>query len=159
LAVFDYAVNSGPNRAIKALQAVIGVAVDGIVGPITLAAAGRARPRVVINALCDQRMGFLGKLGTFVTFGKGWTSRVRSVREAALAMAGDIKTSTQQEGFPMLDGYKTYIVSAIMLLVGAAQLLGIDLPAFDQASAGNLIIEALAFVFLRKSVKGGLAQS
>lgn len=159
LAVFDYAVNSGPVRAIKALQTNLRVPADGIVGPVTLGALARAQPRGVINALCDQRLGFLGKLGTFATFGKGWTSRVSAVRAAALAMAGESKTSTQLEGFPMLDGYKTYIVSAIMLLVGLAQLLGIDLPAFDQASAGNLIIEALAFVFLRKSVKGALTPS
>jgi lysozyme family protein len=159
LAVFDYAVNSGPSRAVKALQSGLRVPADGIVGPVTLGAVGRAQPSVVINALCEQRLGFLGKLGTFVTFGKGWTSRVTSIRAAALAMAGEIKTSTQLEELPMLSGYKTYIVSAIMLLVGLAQLLGVELPAFEQASAGNLIIEALAFVFLRKSVKGTLTPS
>ncbi|MBJ6987311.1 glycoside hydrolase family 108 protein [Devosia sp. MC521] len=159
LAVFDYAVDSGPSRAIKALQVCLAVPADGMIGPVTLGALARARPRLLINALCDQRMGFLGKLGTFVTFGKGWTRRVSLVRTAALGMAGENQTSTQLEGLPMLDGYKTYIVSTIMLLVGLAQLLGIDLPAFDQASVGNLIIVALAFVFLRKSVKGVLAQS
>src|SRR5690606_33792979 len=37
-AVFDFAVNSGPSRAAKYLQAVLGVAQDGKIGPQTLAA-------------------------------------------------------------------------------------------------------------------------
>src|SRR5690606_12170295 len=37
-AVFDFAVNSGPGRAIRFMQAVAGVSQDGIVGPATLAA-------------------------------------------------------------------------------------------------------------------------
>lgn len=41
LATFDFAVNSGPERALRTLQAVLGVAVDAIVGPETLASAGR----------------------------------------------------------------------------------------------------------------------
>src|SRR5215217_895085 len=37
LALFDYAVNSGPDRAIRALQAELDVAADGQIGPLTLA--------------------------------------------------------------------------------------------------------------------------
>ncbi|MCD6073099.1 MAG: hypothetical protein K0S42_3615 [Microvirga sp.] len=44
LAVFDLAVNSGPARAVRMLQTVLGVAVDGIVGPVTLEAAWQAEP-------------------------------------------------------------------------------------------------------------------
>jgi hypothetical protein len=40
LAVFDFAVNSGPARAVKALQRELGVAQDGLVGPVTLGALG-----------------------------------------------------------------------------------------------------------------------
>ena len=39
LAVFDLAVHSGPLRAVRLLQAVLGVEADGIVGPVTLGAA------------------------------------------------------------------------------------------------------------------------
>jgi lysozyme family protein len=38
----------------------------------------------IINAVCDQRMAFLRGLGTFATFGKGWTRRVTEVRALAL---------------------------------------------------------------------------
>ncbi|WP_095091401.1 glycoside hydrolase family 108 protein [Mesorhizobium sophorae] len=86
-AVFDFAVNSGPGRAAKALQAALGVAQDGRIGPATLAAA-RARPAgVTIDALCDARLAFLKRLPTWATFGRGWSDRVTSVRAQALLMS------------------------------------------------------------------------
>jgi len=54
----------------------------------------------------------------------------------------------------ILSGYRTYIAAAIMLATGIAQMLGIDLPAFDGQSAGQLVIEAIAIIFLRKGMKG-----
>ena len=84
-AVFDFAVNSGVSRASKYLQAVLGVAQDGQIGARTLAAI--TSPVKTINALCDRRMGFLRNLGTFLTFGNGWTRRVQGVRADALEMA------------------------------------------------------------------------
>ncbi|BAV46402.1 Uncharacterized protein MLTONO_1499 [Mesorhizobium loti] len=86
-AVFDFAVNSGPGRAAKYLQASVGVPQDGRIGPATLAAA-RARPAgVVIDQLCDARLAFLKRLSTWATFGRGWSDRVRSVRAEALLMS------------------------------------------------------------------------
>ena len=84
-AVFDFAVNSGVGRASKYLQAVLGVAQDGVIGAKTLAAV--QSPYNAINALCDRRMSFLRNLKTFLTFGKGWTRRVQDVRAHALEMA------------------------------------------------------------------------
>src|SRR5690606_17530851 len=69
LAVFDYAVNSGPDRAVRGLQSALGVVVDGIVGPNTLEAARKADAARVINAVCDARLSFLRSLSNFVTFG------------------------------------------------------------------------------------------
>lgn len=86
-AVFDFAVNSGPGRAAKYLQANVGVSQDGRIGPATLAAT-RARPAgVVIDQLCDARLAFLKRLPTWTTFGRGWSDRVRSVRAQALLMS------------------------------------------------------------------------
>ncbi|MBB6412201.1 glycoside hydrolase family 108 protein [Mesorhizobium sangaii] len=86
-AVFDFAVNSGPGRAAKTLQAALGVAQDGRIGPATLAAA-RAKPAgVTIDALCDARLAFLERLPTWATFGRGWSDRVTSVRAQALLMS------------------------------------------------------------------------
>ena len=85
-AVFDYAVNSGPGRAIKALQGVLGVEPDGEIGPVTLAALKTASPVTVVNELCTQRLEFLKNLSTWPTFGKGWSRRVASVREDSLQL-------------------------------------------------------------------------
>ncbi|CDX39898.1 conserved hypothetical protein [Mesorhizobium sp. SOD10] len=86
-AVFDFAVNSGPGRAARYLQAVLGVGQDGRIGPATLAAARTKPTGVVIDALCDARLAFLEKLSTWPSFGRGWSARVASVRRQALLMS------------------------------------------------------------------------
>lgn len=86
-AVFDFAVNSGPGRAAKYLQAACSVTQDGKIGPATLAAV-RAKPAgVIIDTLCDERLSFLKRLPTWGTFGRGWSDRVKSVRSQALLMS------------------------------------------------------------------------
>jgi lysozyme family protein len=86
-AVFDFAVNSGPGRAAKYLQAVVGATEDGRIGPATLGAV-KARPAgVVIDGLCDARLAFLKRLSTWPTFRRGWSDRVGSVRAEALLLS------------------------------------------------------------------------
>ncbi len=87
-AVFDYGVNSGISRSAKVLQKIVGAKVDGMIGPKTIAAIQSANAsKAIINAICDERLGFLQHLGIWRIFGKGWGRRVREVRAAALAMA------------------------------------------------------------------------
>jgi lysozyme family protein len=83
LAVFDLAVNSGPGRSIRLLQQALGVPMDGVLGPRTLAALAEAAPLTVIDALTDLRLSFLRQLATWPVFGRGWEKRVRSVQQAA----------------------------------------------------------------------------
>lgn len=80
-AAFDFGVNSGPNRAVKVLQDVVGVKADGWIGEQTLAAV-RDYPggvSALIIAYCASRMAFLkrlkGKTG-WPANGRGWTIRV-----------------------------------------------------------------------------------
>ena len=54
LMMFDMAVNAGPARAAKLLQQCLGVAQDGRIGPITLAAAKR-KPRWISSSLSARR--------------------------------------------------------------------------------------------------------
>jgi lysozyme family protein len=75
-ALFDYAVNSGPGRAVKDLQRVLGVKVDGLVGLETLAAVESKNVVAQIEALCERRYRFVSGLKTFAVFGKGWTRRI-----------------------------------------------------------------------------------
>lgn len=88
LAVFDLAVNSGPAKAAMMLQSVVGVAQDGVIGPLTLAAVGKMSAATIITRLCADRMAFLRSLTTWPVFGRGWTARVEKVQAAALKAAG-----------------------------------------------------------------------
>src|SRR5690606_32075775 len=94
-AVFDFAVHSGPARAAKYLQVVVGAKVDGKIGPATLAAVRKTMRATVINDLCDRRMAFLKSLKTWKTFGKGWTNRVNDVVREAAKMVSETSTSPQ----------------------------------------------------------------
>ena len=85
-AVFDFAINSGPSRAAKALQSVLSITVDGQIGPATLRALETANPREVATAVCEARLTFLQGLPTFPTFGKGWSNRVSEVEKIAFNM-------------------------------------------------------------------------
>jgi lysozyme family protein len=170
LMVFDFAVNSGPDRTIKTLQGLLKVGADGIVGPMTLAAiaARSAKTAELIDGLATVRLGFLQQLNNFVTFGSGWNKRVAVIRTTAFAMAGvtapvspKVQTSTPKRitAMDFLSGYKTYIVGFIMLLAGVCQLLGVPLPALDGHSAGQLLMEGAAIVFLHKGIKTDTSSS
>jgi uncharacterized protein (TIGR02594 family) len=99
-AVFDYGVNSGIGRAAKVLQRLIGVDVDGEIGPNTIAAAKRTKASQLIDGICDERLAFLQGLRTWPTFGKGWGRRVQEVRTSALAMAAKPATSPETRPAP-----------------------------------------------------------
>jgi lysozyme family protein len=86
LAVFDAAVNSGPGRAAKWLQELVGAKADGFIGPQTLTTVGQIDPSMLIADYNAYRLAFLQKLPTFPTFGKGWSNRVAAVTTEALAM-------------------------------------------------------------------------
>ncbi|MGX5827353.1 glycoside hydrolase family 108 protein [Mesorhizobium sp. 43Arga] len=90
--VFDGAVNSGPGRSIMWLQHALRPAytgrIDGVLGMGTLTALkADGNNDALIDRICAARMAFLRRLGTFSTFGKGWTSRVAEVRAIGQAWA------------------------------------------------------------------------
>lgn len=86
--VFDAAVNSGPGRSVKWLQAAVGAKQDGSIGPKTLSRLEENDPIQVTNVMCDRRLIFLRRLSTWPTFGAGWELRVEGVRVVAINMAG-----------------------------------------------------------------------
>ncbi|HVV94699.1 MAG TPA: hypothetical protein VHD15_14905 [Hyphomicrobiales bacterium] len=85
--MFDHAVNAGPRVAVRTLQDALGLACDGVAGPLTLAAARAAAPDILIRALAKRRLGLLQRLGSWRSFGRGWRARVARTEGAALAMA------------------------------------------------------------------------
>ena len=91
LCVFDFAVNAGPNRAVRYLQRMVGANEDGVIGPVTLSLLNqhvRAKGRdMAVMEYQDRRRDYYRILKTFPTFGKGWMRRVRDVEARAIAMA------------------------------------------------------------------------
>lgn len=82
-AIVDMAYNSGPGRAVRLAQTVLGLEPDGIVGPLTIAAIHHA-PKEKLNEYMDKRLAYLKTLPDWPHFGKGWTARVEAVRAQAL---------------------------------------------------------------------------
>jgi lysozyme family protein len=86
LVTFDFGVNSGTARAAKALQTVVGAAVDGAVGAETLKKVAVSDVKKAIQSLCARRLGFLQELKTWATFRGGWSKRVADVEARGVAM-------------------------------------------------------------------------
>lgn len=82
--LFDAAVNSGVQQAIKWMQRAADVVDDGVIGPVTLAAVAR-NPLKVAVGMTALRLDFLTSLPTFGAFGKGWARRIASVLKESVA--------------------------------------------------------------------------
>lgn len=90
LYVFDMAVNSGPRRAVKTLQSLLGVGADGALGPVSIAAlqedvaAGRL-PELCNNYLA-ARLDFYDEIVANDPTQKeninGWRNRIEHLRNA-----------------------------------------------------------------------------
>ena len=77
LMVFDSSVNQGPNRAKRLLQRSLGVAEDGILGPISMAAAQRAKADGLIDEMMARRAVHYASLQS--RFHLGWFRRLVDV--------------------------------------------------------------------------------
>lgn len=80
--VFDAAVNSGGGQAIRWLQRALGVADDGKIGPVTLAAANAAEPEQLKRRMLAQRLRFMTSLQNWPSFSRGWARRIADLMEA-----------------------------------------------------------------------------
>jgi len=90
LLVFDAAVNNGVGRAVRWLQAAVGVVPDGVLGPRTLAAVGAkaGQGAALLAEFQAQRLAFMAGLPAWRTFGLGWARRLCRLPYAAIAMEG-----------------------------------------------------------------------
>lgn len=77
--LFDAAVNSGVKQASKWLQAALGVAQDGVIGPKTIAAAQAIDGAALASAMLGARLQFMTTLSTWPTFSKGWARRIAAL--------------------------------------------------------------------------------
>lgn len=79
LAYFDCCVNQGGAAAAKLLQRAVGVADDGVIGPVTKAKVqGYSSKMLVRNFLAERALRYAGTRN-FDRFGKGWMRRLMEV--------------------------------------------------------------------------------
>ncbi len=129
LVAFDPAVNSGPSRGAKWLQAALGVAADGRIGNETLGAALNAPdPVAVVQRACAARMGFLRKLGTWSTFGRGWARRVADTEAEAVAMASQSPERVKAEADKAQSARAKQAKGAQATTAGGGGSLLVDMP-------------------------------
>jgi lysozyme family protein len=82
--VFDLAVNSGIETAVRLMQRAAGVADDGHVGPVTSAAVRAHSVTDMLMLLTAERLDFWTRLSTWDRFGRGWARRAaQDLRYAA----------------------------------------------------------------------------
>jgi lysozyme family protein len=74
--LLDGAVNSGIPQALRWLQRAAGVAADGVIGPVTLAAIKRADPNDVVLLFNALRIDFMTRLKNWGVHGAGWMRRI-----------------------------------------------------------------------------------
>jgi len=72
----DFAVNSGCDTAIRYLQRAAGVADDGHVGPVTLAAFKATPPAILGIMFISGRLSFMTDRKNWPDAGRGWAKRI-----------------------------------------------------------------------------------
>jgi lysozyme family protein len=85
--VTDWAVHSGLRVAVQALQRLVGVSADGVIGPLTLAAVEAAHRRRLVRQVVGAQARFFGALLASDTvdrrkWARGWLNRLADKIEA-----------------------------------------------------------------------------
>lgn len=82
--VVDWAWASGTRTSIKQVQRILNTAVDGIVGPKTLAAINSANPRELFDRIRSARLTFVDDIvrrnPTQARFIRGWKNRINNIK-------------------------------------------------------------------------------
>lgn len=179
-AVFDFAVNSGVQRASKHLQRVLKVKIDGIIGERTIAAAEDREIVQLVEEYVQSRMTFLRSItkgGGWKKFGKGWTRRVMGEREGfqegdtgvidvAISMINGNGVPVPSKAVPgkALEEERENVASSIIAqssLADVAAKVGagaVILPQLDtkvqiMAGAALLLMIVLSFIIFRQRLK------
>ena len=82
-AVFDGLVQHD-RSAVRILQTCVGTTVDGVLGPVTVAAAGRINPEQLVTRFLVSRARYYAHLGNFEKEGHGWFNRLFAIHARCL---------------------------------------------------------------------------
>lgn len=74
--LFDFAVNSGIETAVRYYQRALGVADDGVWGSHSQGAANAMSESDQIMRLCAERLDFMTRLKNWPTASRGWARRI-----------------------------------------------------------------------------------
>lgn len=80
----DWAWASGTTTAIRQVQRLLGVTVDGMVGNITLSAINKSDQQLLFSRIKAQRLDFVNNIvkrnPSQKVFLKGWTNRINAIK-------------------------------------------------------------------------------
>ncbi len=85
LLAFDFGFTSGTGTSSRLLQEVLGVTVDGAIGPHTLAAAAAHDRMDLVRQLGARHQAYYQSLAQYPVFGRGWSRR--NAARLAIALA------------------------------------------------------------------------
>lgn len=74
--LFDFAVNSGVETAVRYFQRALAVADDGHWGKVSQAAADKMSESDMVMSLNAERLDFMTRLSNWKYHGKGWARRI-----------------------------------------------------------------------------------
>ena len=74
--LFDFAVNSGIETAIRYFQRSLGIADDGYFGPVSFAASSIATESDMIMNLNAERLDYMTRLKNWPDASRGWARRI-----------------------------------------------------------------------------------
>ena len=91
--VMQAAVLAGRRQATIWLQRALGLAEDGAIGPMTIAATKtKYPPDELVTRYAAFQLAGLRSIGDWAHWGRGWTSRVDTAKRTCLAMTGTYRT-------------------------------------------------------------------
>lgn len=138
--VADCAYNSGPGTAVELLQRLLGVTVDGHVGPETLAACLRHEAAALVEDYHHARLDHLEGLDGWKRFGGGWSSRCFRLLNIAAKLA-----LTQKAPEPASSAKVKIDLGAAVAAAGAVVTGGPEIAdAYRQATQATEPLAALA---------------
>lgn len=74
--LLDSAINSGITPTIRLLQRALGVADDGVFGPVSRKALAQASESDIVMKFVAHRLDYMTRLKNWPVHGKGWTRRM-----------------------------------------------------------------------------------
>lgn len=163
LAIFDFAVNSGSVRALKTVQAVLGIRPDGVLGPSTRDRIAKMDPVTLVEGLHQARLAFLRSLSVWRFFGNGWSRRNDRVRKTALQwIAQSPLAKTMERTSPMVDQNPSEFQTTKAILQSRtvwANLIGLASFGLSMFGYGSLDVGGLTDAILQTVTAGSFIAS